>query len=157
MQNTVMQSIVLLGLTFLAASSARADQPYEPKTFPPCQVFTLADGREVCGWLSIDDVRTAYRADAELVQCRETTVAHIKMVEALKIEAFELRAALVVEEQSKTLVVDRNKELTTDLIEMNRKYEHERARPRWGSPTAWTTAAVLGAVLVGYVGADLIN
>jgi hypothetical protein len=151
-----MLSIALAGAICLAATSVRAD-PVEPQVIPACKVYKLADGREVCGWLKIEDVRAAYKADAELVKCREVTAAQVVKIDALEKEVFNVRAALALEEGSRTLVVDRNKELTTDLIEMNRKYENERAKPRWGNPIAWTTAAVLGAALVGFVGADLIN
>ena len=51
----------------------------------------------------------------------------------------------------------RNADLLALTIEKDRLYQNERVKPRWGSPFAWTTAAALGAILVGYVGHDLLS
>ena len=162
MRSTGIVSTALAGAIFLAGIDARAEPPtQEPPLrttiIPQCKVYTLDDGREVCGWMTIDEIRAAYHADNELVLCRDKTAAQAGKLHALEVEAFSLRKAVQIEEEAKALVLKRNKELTDDLIEMNRKYEDERAKPRWGSPVAWATAAVLGAALLGYAGADLLD
>ncbi len=157
MNTTKKASIALLGLIFLAASSAHADPPvYRPAVIPECKVYTLKDGREVCGWLTEDEVKTAYRADAELVQCREQLDTHSERIESLNLQLGATTTALIAERRSTEVLKERNTELTADLIEMNRKYENERVKPRWGSPIAWTTAAILGAGLLGFIGNDLL-
>lgn len=156
MRRTSTLSIALAGAICLTVISARAE-PYEPQIVPPCKRYALADGREVCGYLTIEEVREVYRADAELVQCREASSAQLDQVRALRGEVEAVRAALAVEEESRQAAEAMAVQLSKDLVEENRKLENERAKPRWGSPVAWTTAAVLGAALLGFVGADLID
>ena len=152
-------SAVLLGLAFLAATSAHADPapPYEPQIVPPGKVYPLEDGREVCGWLSIEDVQAAYDADADLVKCHEDVAAKTIEAKALGVQLANTAIAFAAETRTTEILQQRNKELTTDLIEENRLKEHWKAKPRWGNSVAWTTTAILAATLVGFVGADLIN
>lgn len=158
MKLTVQTFVVSLGLLSLVATShSDPAETYEPQIIPACKVFTLKDGREVCGWLTLEDVKAAYTADADLVKCREDIATKTVEVEVLGVQAASALEALDAEQRTTSALKARNQELTTDLIEMNRKYELERAKPRFGSPIAWTTAAVLGAALVGVMGANLID
>ena len=158
-------SIALLGLIFLAASSGIAqadpDPPaetqYVPKIIPPCKVYALGDGREVCGWLTIEEVTTAYNADAELVKLRETDATKNEQLIAFSIQVASITAALEAEQRSVTVLQAREAKLTDDLIETNRKYENERVKSRWGNPVAWTTAAGLAAILLGIVGKEILD
>lgn len=156
-------SIALLGLIFLAASSGiaqaqpSAETQYVPKIIPECKVYSLADGREVCGWLTLAEVQAAYDADAELVKLRETSATQGEQIIAFGIQVSAIRAALEAEQRSVTVLKAREVKLTGDLIEMNRKYEYERVKPRWGNPIAWTAAAVFGAALLGIVGYELLD
>ncbi len=154
MNRTRPVSIALLGLIFLAASSGiaraqpSAETQYVPKIIPECKVYPLADGREVCGWLTIEEVQTAYDADAELVKLRETSAAQGEQIIAFGVQVSAIRAALEAEQRSVTVLKARELKLTDDLIEMNRKYEYERVKPRFRLGNGW---ALAGGVAVGIV------
>ena len=158
-------SIALLGLIFLGASSSiaqadpdpSAETQYVPKIIPECNVYTLSDGREVCGWLTIVEVTAAYKADAELVRLRATSAAQADQITAFGIQVASITAALEAERRSLSVVQARETKLTADLIAMNKKYEYERVRPRWGNPIAWTSAAGLAAILLGIIGKELLD
>ena len=69
-------SIAFALLTCLAATSAA--EPYRPQVVPQCEVYDLADGREVCGYVvkqadgteTLDQWKEVLRVDAELVVLR---------------------------------------------------------------------------------------
>ena len=140
---------VLLGMTCLLASSLANAQPYQPKVIPQCERYKLADGREVCGYDSIEKVRQVYNADAELVAKREAETLHVEKSNLLLGQVANLRLAVDAQKRATGIIRDRNRELTAQLIETDRKYQNERAKPRWGNPIAWTIAATCAAALAG--------
>ena len=154
---------VLLGLICLAGTSeyARADPStedvYRPQILPECKVYKLDDEREVCGWLTIEEVTAAYSADAELVACREVSAAQDGKIKAIGIQFASAMKALLAEQRSVSTLQKRSKQLTDDLIALNKKYEYERAKPRWGAPIAWGSAGILGAALIGIVGYEILD
>jgi hypothetical protein len=138
-------------------SSTAHGEPYTPQIIPICHVYPLADGREVCGWLTIEEVQAAYDADAELVKLRETSAAQGEQIIAFGVQISAIRAALEAERRSVIVLQASNNRLTDDVVKWNRKYEYERVKPRWGNPIAWTSAAGLAAILLGVVGKELFD
>lgn len=55
------------------------------------------------------------------------------------------------------LVSVRNKELTTQLIETDKKLQWEIAKPKWGSYIVWGIAVALAASFSGYIIADQVS
>lgn len=145
----------------LAASSAGAE-PYRPKTLPECEVYPLADTREVCGWVvkqadgseTLGDWQLVLRADAELIALREQNRLGAEREKELGAQVGDLRAALEVCGKSVDLARDRVAGLTAEYIAKDKQLQDERVKPRVGGKLGWTVAAVLAAGLVGYIGAD---
>lgn len=137
--------VICVGLSSLAPAIA------EP--LPECQVYTTAAGVEVCGFASIEDVKAIRLAAAELQYLREQSRLLALKVAELETQTISLRVALDAQRTATEIVRRRNVELTTLAIETDRRLQLERVKPRWGTPLAWGTAAVLGAVLLG-VSAD---
>lgn len=144
----------VLGVTSIPA---RADDVYQPKNFPTCKVYKVVGIGEVCGFLDIEDWKKVLAADAELVHAREK----LKNEESKVLNLAELNKLLHVEVDayaaSQKLLVERNSKLTQDLIDLDKKYQGERVKPRFGSPVAWTIAGVSAAILVGFVSKSLLD
>jgi len=124
-------------------------------------VYALPDGDEVCGWKlsdgGEDKVKLAYEADAELVSRRKLAAAETIKIESLETQVDQYAVALGAEEDTSKVLQKRVDKLFDDLIKCNLKLENEKAKPRFGTPLAWGTSAVLGAILLGFVGASVID
>lgn len=142
----------LIGVT----SEAHADETYKPKIIPSCEVFQVSGVGKICGFQDIGDWKRILRADAELVSARNKLKIKNAQIEALTLQVESLEGQLGEYKGSLELCLNRVDTVSSQLIEMNKKYEEERARPRIGSAVAWSVAAVAGALLVGYVGNDLL-
>lgn len=153
-------SIAFALLTCLAATSAA--EPYRPQVVPQCEVYDLADGREVCGYVvkqadgteTLDQWKEVLRVDAELVVLRRADGLRRRKLAELSVQVSAAVVALAAAERALELVEDRNDDLTRQLIETDRKYQEERVKPRIGGGWAWAAAGLVAAGLVGYVVAD---
>ena len=152
---TYLRSFVIF-TSLCLASPTRADPKYVPRIIPKCEVQALKSGETGCVY-NLEQVKELYKIDSELFSLRAS-------FELQKAKSEILSSSLTkVQEQSRLsltnvkLFKDRNAELTTQLIESDRKLQLELARPRWGSYIAWGVAAVLAASFTGYVIADRIN
>jgi hypothetical protein len=147
-------------LTCLAATSAA--EPYRPQVVPQCEVYDLADGREVCGYVvkeadgteTLDQWKEVLQVDAELVVLRHQDGLRRRKLAELSVQASGAVAALVAAERALEVVELRNADLTRQLVETDRKYQQERVKPRIGVGWAWAAAGLVAAGLVGYVAAD---
>lgn len=141
--------------------------PVEPAIVPQCRVYAVTGFGQVCGFLvatpdgaeapGMEQWRQVLRADAELVEKREQVRLLTEKSDLLLGQAQDLLAAFDAMKRAVGALENRNAELLRDLIAKDKLYQEERVKPRWGSPFAWTTAAALAAVLVGYVGHDLLS
>ena len=148
-----MRLICALSIAFvLGATPAFADDPplYEPKLVPKCKLAKVAGGGETCGY-TLGEWKLVLEVDAELVSKRTLLAKEKERTAALTLQVTNLESQVAVYVKSQKLLVDRTHELTTDIIEIDRKYQNERVKPRLGSPLAWTVAAVSTAVLGGFV------
>lgn len=153
-----MRLICALWIVFaLGPTPASADEPYEPKVIPPCRLYKTAQGIEVCGYVDLEDYKQVLRVDAELVHLRE----RLKIEQARTAELLELKGLCLTEVQaiagSQAILRQHADRLQTQLIDLDKRYQDERVKLRWGSPIAWTIAAVSTAVLVGFVASSALN
>lgn len=103
----------------------------------------------MCGFSSLGDWKKILAADAELVHTRTQLKNEKKRTVNLTTQVATLRGQVDVYANTQNALVERNAKLTKDLIDLDKKYQYERAKPRWGSPVAWTVAAVSTSVLAG--------
>ena len=150
----------LICVALLLGSSARAQdagpEPYRPQILPECAVYDTQAG-PVCGYDDIDDVRDLYRFDAELVLRRQETQLMSARGALLSLQVRSLESAVSALQTANVALGARVDVLVNEAVSQNEKYENERAKPRFGSALAWTTAGVAVALLVGYVAADLLQ
>jgi hypothetical protein len=146
----------------MAPTSATADD-YTPKIIPKCEIYTVG-GLDICGYRykglpdpADEDWNKVLAADAELVHLREELKNEERKSASLAQQVRLLAGQGKIYADSQKVLVKRVDEVTKDLIGMNLKYENERAKPRLGSPVAWTVAAVVTAVLIGFVVKDRLD
>ncbi|MEE9358883.1 MAG: hypothetical protein V3U85_00215 [Hyphomicrobium sp.] len=147
---------ICLGLILASSAGAHADVP-PLDTLPQCKVYEIRTGGEVCGFDDLEDVRAIALADAELTMLRGKTVSLQGKGAQLALQVGNLETAVKAQKQATEIMRDRNVELTTQLIKSDREHQLCRVRPRWGGALAWSTAAVLGALLAGFVAHDALN
>jgi len=135
---------------------AHADE-YTPFIIPPCTMYTVAGVGPVCGFADIEDWKRILRADAELVTAREQLKNHEAREANLIMQVRFLHDQVdLYAEQQKSLLAQTVK-LTDDLIALDKKYQEERVKPRWGGIVAWTAAAVSTSLLVGVLVHAAVN
>lgn len=141
------------------APKANADEPppYTPKVLPECKVYKTASGKEVCGYDKIETIRELYARDAELVAHRETTEALNQVITVQRQQILDLKIAVEESDKAGKIHEDRSATLAKELIAKDKLYQDERVKPRWGTSLSWGAAAVMGAVLLGYVGNELLE
>lgn len=103
----------------------------------------------VCGYLDIEDWKAVLKADAELVHLREVAKKEVERAANLALQVNSLQSQVATYASSQALLVARTDKLTKDLIALDKKYQDERVKPTWGSPVAWTIAAVSTSILAG--------
>jgi len=135
---------------------AFADDLYQPQVVPACKVYKTTGG-DVCGYLNIEDWKSVLRADAELVHARVRLTKEVERVTLLTLQLAELEGQVAIHASSQSIVVQRNSDLTKQLVDLGLKYQQERAKPSFGSPLAWTLAGVSTSLLAGFLISSLIN
>jgi len=163
-----MRLICVLSVVFaLGVTPAYADDlepAYTPRIVPQCKIpkgpngkdITTITGEKVCAF-TLTEWGLVLEADAELYSIRILLVEEKKRTAALELQVNSFREQASVYASNQTLLVNRNTQLTNDLIDLDKKYQIERVKPRWGSPLAWTVAAVSTSVLAGFVVDRLID
>ena len=146
----------------MVPTSATADD-YTLQIIPKCEVFNVGS-IEVCGYQykglpnpMDEDWNKVLAADAELFHLREKIKNEERRSAALAQQVRLLTSQGKIYAESQVVLVTRVDELTKDIIGMNLKYENERAKPRIGSPIAWTVAAVSASILVGFIVKDRLD
>ena len=143
----------VLGLT---SSPALADPAYQPQTLPSCKVYKTPAG-DVCGYLDIADWKLVLAADAELVHSRVQLKINADLEATLTLQLTELRGQVTTYAGSQSILVQRNSDLTKQLLDLDLKYQQERVKPGWGSPLAWTIAGVSTSILAGVLISSVLN
>lgn len=134
---------------------ATADD-FKPQNFPDCKKHKLADGTEICGYTDLEEWKSVLKADLELTAKKETLAIRTSQVDELRGQVENFKGQIEVLERIVAEKDSRNKEITTDLLETDRKYQFERVKPKWGNPLAWTAAALATAVLGGFILKDTL-
>jgi hypothetical protein len=111
----------------------------------------------VCGYLNIEDWKLVLKADAELVHARVQLRNEGERIALLTLQLSELKGQVATYANSQSILVQRNGELTKQLLDLDLKYQQERVKPTWGSPLAWTIAGVSTSILAGVLIAGLVN
>lgn len=152
--------VASFGLICLAQKTASAEDDvyrgYKPHIVPECKVYKVNQHLEVCGYATIEEVRALYEADAELYGTRKKMFSVDLKLKVQEEQIADLRIAVGEFKEAIAVVDARNAKLTKELIETDRKYQNERVKPKWGNPLAWGSTAVLGALLVGFVGHSVL-
>ena len=144
-----------LGVTSIPAF-ADDTAPYQPQVVPPCKVYKTTVG-DVCGYLNIEDWKLVLKADAELVHLKIQLRNDGERAALLVLQLAELRKQVETYANSQSILVQRNSDLTKQLLDLDLKYQQERVRPSWGSPLAWTIAGVSTSILAGVLIAGVLN
>jgi hypothetical protein len=102
----------------------------------------------------MEQVKELYAVDSELHMLRALSAAQLYKIKLMR-DVDKRNNKIVDLSFSNTLLFqNRNKALTKQLIETDRKYQLERVKPRWGSYISWAVTGLVAAVLTGYVVAD---
>lgn len=144
----------VLGVTSI---QAQADDPYQPVNLPACKVFKTTAGKEVCGFENIDDWKAILHVDAELTHVRAQLQAVAVRTLDLEKKIDLLNTQISAYAQNQLVLSQRDDKLTKELIDLDKKYQDERVKPRWGNPVAWTIAGVSTAILAGFVINSALN
>lgn len=111
----------------------------------------------ICGYAVLEDWKAVLEADAELVLRREQAKKEAARADALDLQVKSLQDQVRTYARTQVMLVERTEKLTLDLIALDKKYQNERVRPSWGSPVAWTLAAVSTSLLAGMLLAELTD
>jgi hypothetical protein len=154
-----MRQIVALSIAFAlgTTSPALADDVYEPQVVPACTKYTVPGVGTICGYVNVEDWKAVLEADAELVLRREQAKKEAARADAMDLQVRSLQAQVQTYARTQVVLVKRTEKLTVDLVALDKKYQNERVRPAWGSPVAWTLAAVTTSLLAGMLISDLAD
>lgn len=133
---------------------ARADDSpanYEPVFIPKCDIYTLRGGAEVCGFEATVWFGQVLTVDAKLVHTLEQLKNESARSVELSSQVESLQGQLRLMGENNVKLKAYAAKQTDELIALDKKYQDERVKPRWGNPLAWTVAAVSTAVLAGFV------
>lgn len=147
---------VCAGVTSLAPT-ARAEEPYKPKVLPACKVYKTEAGGEVCGYATIEEVRELYAHDATLVANASAAEALGEVIELQGSQILDLRISVDAAIKAGEVWKSRSVTLAEDLIAKDLLYQDARVRPKWGTFIGFGSAALVGAILLGYVGNELLE
>lgn len=146
--------VFVLGMMLALSRPASADN--KPTNFPDCVKHELSNGAMICGFTNLDDWKKVLKADVELTAKKKLLDLERRKSAQLAAQLIDYMGQLKAYQEIVSIQKDRNIELTKDVLDTDRKYQLERVKPRWGSAAAWTTAAVLAAVLSGFVANDVL-
>ena len=138
---------------------AWADDPpaYEPVYMPKCDVYTLKSGAEICGFEASVWFGKVLTVDADLVHEKKQLKNEKARSAELAKQVAILQVNLSLHDETRKLLMERDALTTKQLIEVDKKYQEERVKPRCGNPLAWTAAAVATAILAGFVIKDFAD
>lgn len=110
----------------------------------------------ICDY-TIERWKLVLKADVELVHLRSKLKKILARSAELSKQVEILQGQIDVHGETRKILVEREAKLTKDLIDLDRKYQLERVKPRWGNPVAWGVAAVSVALLGGYIVNDVLD
>ncbi len=118
---------------------------------PACTKFVVRDVGTICGYADVADWKRVLEVDAELVHQRVVAKQAGERASNLALQVTSLQGQIVTYAKSQELLLARTEKLSVDLIALDKKYQDERVKPRWGSALAWGVAAVASSLLAGVV------
>lgn len=153
-----MKLIYVLLTTFALGVTPAFSNPPPPtaQNIPECELIKTTDGREMCAY-ELEDWVSVLKADALITHQQIMMGKQEERIEILEEMRIDFKVQIAASAANQGLLITRSDKLTQDLIDLDKKYQNERVRPRWGSPLAWTVAAVSTSVLVGFVVRDLVD
>jgi len=140
----------VLSIAFVLGATPAFADPIEPKIVPKCSLVKAADGSEVCAY-TLEEWKLVLKADAELFSNRTLLAKEKERTTSLTLQVNDLKSQVGVCLDSQKLLIERDNKLTQDLIDLDWKYQKERVKPKWGSPLAWSLAAVSTSILAGFL------
>jgi hypothetical protein len=150
-----MKQICVLSIVFaLGATPVFADQG--PQHLRKCELVEAKDGRDVCAY-TLEDWKHALKVDRLVTRQERVLELQKKKIEFLESQKSDFQAQLKALSDNERILIDHNNKLTNDLIKLDKKYQEERVKPRWGTTFSWGAAAAAVAVLGGYIARDLIR
>ncbi len=120
-------------------------------------MYKTANGVDVCGYDNIDDWKKVLVVDLEVGHERDQLKNEQERSANLLQQKDLLQSEVDHYSSSQKILVEHENKLTQDLIDLDKKYQDERVKPRWGSPIAWTLAAVSTSILAGFVIYGLVH
>ncbi len=111
----------------------------------------------ICGYVNIDDWKAVLEVDAELIHQRVVAKKEGERAANLALQVTSLQDQVATYAKSQALLVARTDKLSSDLIALDKKYQLERVKPMWGSPVAWTVAAISTSLLAGMLVARALD
>jgi hypothetical protein len=122
---------------------------------PHCEMRQVGN-TIICDY-TIERWKLVLKADVELVHLRSKLKKILARSAELSKQVEILQGQIDVHGETRKILVEREAKLTKDLIDLDRKYQLERVKPRWGNPVAWGVAAVSVALLGGYIVNDVLD
>lgn len=143
-------------LLALAPGLVQADEAYVPRIVPQCTVYKTKLDLQVCGYSDVSDWKLVLEADSELFSLRERLKKKDEQLQNLTLQVTNLEGQVTAYVKSVDALKERNAALTKQLIDLDKDYQQERVKPRWGDPLAWGIAGVSLSVLAGVLLAQTI-
>lgn len=147
---------VLLALILFPINPVFSNPPYEPQNFPNCTKSIGVSGEIVCGY-TLEKLRRVYRADVDLTKLKKEKPLLDRKIKALTKIIDKQRLQFELAQNSAELLVKRNRELTTQLLETDRALQEEKTKPNWGTYLMWGVVIALTAGFASYVIADVTS
>lgn len=142
---------VLLTVFVLGATPAHADDVQrEVELLTECPRHVTDKGVEYCA-LDLEEWKRVLKTNVTYMS--KVRLLHYETLKTLSLENQKsaLQISLKAMAESQQVLTIRVDKLTVDIIDLDKKYQYERVKPRWGNPVAWTVAAVSASILVGFV------
>lgn len=139
----VLLTVFALGVTPAYADDLKLD--FELVT--DCEMVPHR-GKDLCG-LTLPEWQRILKTNLTLESRSKLLGYEQDKNKALYDQRDALRIQLKAAEDKEALLLADEKKLRKDIVALDKKYQYERVRPRWGNPIAWTIAAASSVALVG--------
>lgn len=149
---------VLLTVFVLGATPAYAED-VEPgvELVTDCEMIPLKDrAKDLCG-VTLDEWKRILKTNASYISKTKLLQYERLRTNLLEEQKSALQKSLDAMANSQRILTERVDKLTVDHIELDRKYQNERVKPRLGNPIAWTISAAAVALATGLIVKDVLD
>lgn len=153
-----MQSSIklLVGAILTLAPKASFSQAYTPRIIPNCKVVQTQSDGTLCGY-TLEQVKTLYKADNELVELR----ASHPLLEDKVLNLENINTNHIIKEKALDETIVRldvySKDQTDKYLKCDKDLQYEKAKPAVGSYLAWAVAGLAASVLAGVLLARAVD